>query len=96
VISESNDAVVESHPGTLSLRSLTRPFKGRSSEVDMVFVYIPRDLYPEFQLRSMRLTTSPRLEGFARFCRTFSFCLKSSFPLSRWRNCLVWRVRRRL
>ncbi len=45
-VSRSADAVMESRPGALGLRSLTRPFEGRLSAVEMVLVYIPRDLYP--------------------------------------------------
>jgi AraC-like DNA-binding protein len=45
--SRTDGVITESNPGSLSLRSLTRPFKGRSSSIDILFVYIPRDMFPE-------------------------------------------------
>ena len=45
VVSVTEDQILESCPGSLSLRSLTRPFQGQSSTVEMIFVYLPRDLF---------------------------------------------------
>ncbi|NKK75457.1 helix-turn-helix domain-containing protein [Rhizobium leguminosarum bv. viciae] len=41
------DFVSENIPGRLNSRALTRPFKGAASAVEMIFVYLPRDLFPE-------------------------------------------------
>ncbi len=42
-----DDIVSENIPGRINSRALTRPFKGAASAVEMVFVYLPRDLFPE-------------------------------------------------
>lgn len=42
-----HDFVSDNVPGRLNSRALTRPFKGTASAVEMIFVYLPRDLFPE-------------------------------------------------
>ncbi|WP_394886151.1 helix-turn-helix domain-containing protein (plasmid) [Mesorhizobium sp. AaZ16] len=44
---EVDGRVTESHPGKLEIRSLGRPFSGRTTESEGLFVYLPRDLFAE-------------------------------------------------
>lgn len=46
-----NDTVDQSEPGALRLRSLTRPFEGQSSDSNLLFLYLPRDLYTDISGR---------------------------------------------
>lgn len=51
----TDDRVSRNTLGTVSMRSLTRPFSGESTAVDMLFVYIPRDLFPQHAAQLDRL-----------------------------------------
>lgn len=43
---EVSGRVAEGRPGCVEFRSLSQPFRGRSTESDSVLLYLPRDLFP--------------------------------------------------
>lgn len=45
-MSRTGDYIMNSRPGELSIRSLTQPFSGHCSQVELLILYIPRDVYP--------------------------------------------------
>lgn len=45
-VSRTGDLIMNSRPGELSVRSLTRPFSGHCSRVELLILYVPRDAYP--------------------------------------------------
>lgn len=45
-VSRTGDFIMNSRPGELSVRSLTRPFSGHCSRVELLILYVPRDAYP--------------------------------------------------
>lgn len=45
-VSRTGDLIMNSRPGELSIRSLTRPFSGHCSRVELLILYVPRDAYP--------------------------------------------------
>jgi AraC-like DNA-binding protein len=44
---EVDGRVTESHPGKLEIRSLGHPFRGRTTESEGLFLYLPRDLFAD-------------------------------------------------
>lgn len=47
---EVDGRVVESHPGRAELRSLGYPYRGRTTDSESFFLYLPRDLFADVNL----------------------------------------------
>ncbi|MCK0198537.1 AraC family transcriptional regulator [Ancylobacter sp. 6x-1] len=75
-VSRMGDDTMESSPGTIGVRSLTRPFKGYASTVDMIFLYIPRDLHPSLSASLDALNNTAMSGGMQVLLREFLLLLE--------------------
>ncbi len=74
------DDVVETCPGKLSVRSLTRPFVGEVSVVEMVFAYLPRDYYPELASSLDEKSGVPLAGGMISLLSEYLLLLERQLP----------------
>lgn len=75
-----DDFVSNNVPGRLTSRALTRPFKGSASAVEMMFVYLPRDLFPELAATLDALSSSPIDDGLSRLLADFLLLMEKRLP----------------
>lgn len=75
-----DDYVSENIPGRINSRALTRPFKGTASAVEMIFVYLPRDLFPELAGTLDVFGAAPVEDGLSRVLADFLLLMEAHLP----------------
>lgn len=75
------DTVVENLPGRITPRSLTKAFEGSASAVDMIFVYLPRDLYPDLAPALDSLNSREISSGLSSLLADFLVMMERKLPL---------------
>lgn len=79
-VSRTGDYIMNSRPGELSIRSLTRPFSGQCSQVELLILYIPRDAYPHLAGTIDALNGTSASNGLYSFLADYLLLLEARLP----------------
>lgn len=79
-VSRTGDYIMNSRPGEISIRSLTRPFSGQCSQVELLILYVPRDAYPHLAGTIDRLNGTSAAGGLYSLLADYLLLLEAGLP----------------